>query len=205
VRVDLDPERMEPPGLARRKEVPELTAFVRRSAAVIPMALIGAAMLIALSAAPASASTTYTVERTIHLAAVPLVNLCNTDLVNLQGDQHIVVRTTTRDDGTVIVNSVFNLKNARGQRYWPQPPIPYRGSDLEQDYSYLAPPPYPQTFQIVHWTKLIPQSPAPTMYLVSVWRETINPNAPATVTPEPRIYLVCKEPCDHRNFDDGGR
>jgi hypothetical protein len=197
---------MEPPGLARsKKEGIELTCFVRRIAAVIPVALISAATLVALNAAPTSASTTYTVERTIRLAAVPFTNLCNTDVVNLQGDQHILVRTTARDDGTVIVNSVFNLKDATGQRYWPEPPIPYKGSDLEQDYSYLAPPPYPQTFQIVHWTKLIPQRPAPTMYLISVWRETVDPNAPPVITPEPRVYFVCKEPRDHRNFDREGR
>jgi hypothetical protein len=43
------------------------------------------------------------------------------------------------------------------------------------------------------WTKLVPQGPAPSKYLVLVLRETIT--ADGTVVPVfERAYLVCKQP-----------
>ncbi len=57
-------------------------------------------------------------------------------------------------------------------------------------YSYYAPPPQPSTHRYTHWTKLVPEGNAPTMYLVVVIRETIL----ADGTPVPvaeRAYLKC--------------
>jgi hypothetical protein len=191
------PEWIERPrSCEEKREVADLTHSVRRSAAAIPIAFTAAVMLLALSAAPAFAATSYTVERTIHVPALALVNLCNADLVALQGDEHIRVTTTTRKDGTIIVNSHFSLPNLTGQRYAPPPTVGYTGADYEQDYSYLAPPPHPNTFRIAQWTRLVPQGPAPTMYLVTVFKEVIYPDAPAVVTVD-RAYLVCTQPCSH--------
>ena len=77
----------------------------------------------------------------------------------------------------------------------PPPAIGYKAADVEQSYSRYAPPPSPAySFSDVHWTKLVPQGPAPTMYLVVVVRETILADGSAVTTPD-RTYLVCTEPC----------
>jgi len=165
----------------------------------IAFAILAVTGLLVLGAATASASNSYTVERTIHLPALAVTNLCNQgamkDQVDLQGDEHIRVTTTTRSDGTMIVNSNFNAPNLTGERYFPTPPIAYKGADGHQNFAYYPPPPYPYTLQVVHWTKLVPQYAAPTMWLVTVLRETVAPDAPAIVTVD-RAYLTCSEPCD---------
>ena len=84
-------------------------------------------------------------------------------------------------------------RDLRGTRIAPLPPIGYRGADGENTYSYYAPPPFPSTHRVVHWTTLIPDGKAPRMYLVLVIRETIA--ADGTVIPVfEAAYLVCKQP-----------
>ena len=59
----------------------------------------------------------------------------------------------------------------------------------------MAPPPYPSSRRVVHWTKLTPQSGsgAPTMYLVVVSRQTVNQDG-TVVTLAERAYLACYPP-----------
>jgi hypothetical protein len=134
-----------------------------------------------------------TVTTTINLPALVLDNLCNGDVVNLSGDLRITTTTTPRSGGGFTVRSTADARGLRGERIFPLPAIGYRGDDREDTYSYYAPPPQPSTHSYTHWTKLVPEGKAPTMYLVVVIRETIL----ADGTPVPvaeRAYLKCTEP-----------
>jgi len=136
-----------------------------------------------------------TVETTINLAALPLTNLCNADVVNLSGDLHIRTTTTPRGNGGFTVKSTALAPDLRGERIAPPPSISYRGGDGENTYSYFAPPPYPSSHRVAHWTTLIPEGKAPRMYLVVVIRETIAADGTPIVSVE-RAYLSCKKPKD---------
>ena len=162
--------------------------------------LLFSAVLVALvaqvvdtPAARAKGGKGQTVETTINLPALILTNLCNADTVNLSGDLHIRTTTTPRANGGYTVQSSAIARDLRGQRIAPAPFIGYHGDDGENTFSYYAPPPYPSTHRVVHWTRLIPEANAPTMYLVLVLRETIA--ADGTVVPVfERAYLVCTQP-----------
>jgi len=175
-----------------------LRYFVKRTAAAVPLSILAVFTLLALGAAPASAivsqrgSTTTTV---IHLPALVLDNLCNLDVVNVSGDLTITVTTTPTSDGGYTVRSTASAWHLSGNRVAPTPAIGYKAADVEQSYSRYAPPPSPAySFSDAHWTKLVPQAPAPTMYLVVVLRETILADGTAVTTLD-RTYLVCTEPC----------
>jgi hypothetical protein len=100
------------------------------------------------------------------------------------------------------VRSSAIARDLRGNRIAPLPAIGYHSDDAENAYSYYAPPPYPSTHRVVHWTRLIPEAKAPSMYLVLVLRETIL--ADGTVVPAfERAYLVCRQPrCSNQRVDD---
>src|SRR3712207_6140067 len=70
-----------------------------------------------------------TVETTINLAALPLTNLCNADVVNLSGDLHIRTTTTPRGNGGFTVKSTALAPDLRGERIAPPPSMSYRGGD----------------------------------------------------------------------------
>jgi hypothetical protein len=137
-----------------------------------------------------------TVTITINLPALVLDNLCNADVVNLSGDMTITTTTTPHRNGGYTVRTSAIARDLRGNRIAPPPPIGYKGDDGENAYSYYAPPPQPSTHRVVHWTRLVPQGRAPTMYLVLVIRETIAADGTPLVSLE-RAYLVCKPPRRH--------
>jgi hypothetical protein len=159
-----------------------------------------ALVLLAIGGAPAAASATQrgtTTTFTIHLPALPIDNLCNLDAVVVSGDLNITVTTTPRRDGGYTVRSTAAAWRLSGNRVFPEPQIGYKAADVEQSNTYYAPPPSPawSTYD-VHWTKLVPQGPAPTMYLVIVTRLTVLSDGSTLMTPDPvRTYLVCTEPC----------
>jgi hypothetical protein len=137
-----------------------------------------------------------TVETIINIPALPLTNLCNADIANLSGDARLRVTTTPHRNGGYTVRSSFNARNLRGERIAPPPPIGYHGDNVENTYSYYAPA-GGSSHRVYHWTRLVPEARAPTMYLVVVIRETIL--ADGTVVPvAERAYLVCRQPrCWH--------
>src|SRR5690242_10633827 len=155
---------------------------------------IAGTVLALLTAAPAEATTGgTTVRTTINIPAMVVDNLCNADVVNLSGDLTITTTTTPARNGGYTVRSSAVARDLRGTRIAPLPAIGYRGSDGENAYSYYAPPPFPSTHRVVHWTTLIPDGNAPRMYLVLVIQETIT--ADGTVIPVfDSAYLVCKQP-----------
>jgi hypothetical protein len=158
------------------------------------MLAIAALVMAVMTAAPADAkSKGTTVRTTLNVPAMVLNNLCNLDVVNLSGDLTITTTTTPTRDGGYTVRSSAVARDLRGTRIAPAPPIGYRGGDGENTYSYYAPPPFPSTHRVVHWTTLIPQGNAPRMYLVLVIREVIA--ADGTVVPVfENAYLVCQQP-----------
>jgi hypothetical protein len=158
----------------------------------------GAAALALGTAIPAGASTSApnkgtTVRTTINLPAYVTDNLCNSDVVNLSGDLTITTTTTPAANGAYTVKSSSVANNLKGSRIAPPPMIGYRGSDVEDSYSYVAAPPYPSTHEDVHYTKLVPQGKAPTMYLVVVTRDTTAADG-TTVPVLERTYLACTPP-----------
>jgi hypothetical protein len=175
-----------------------LRYLVKRTVAAVPVSILAVFTLLATGAAPASASGTQrstTTTTVIHVPAMVIDNLCNADVVNVSGDLTIRVTTTPRRDGGFTVLSDASAWDLSGNRVAPLPQIGYTAADVEQSYSRYAPPPSPAySFSDVHWTKLVPQGPAPTMYLVVVLRETIFVDGTAATTLD-RVYLVCKEPC----------
>jgi hypothetical protein len=183
---------------ANRKGGIALSYFVRRTAAAVPLSILAVFMLLALGVAPASAAGTQrgsTTTTVIHVPAMVIDNLCNLDVVNVSGDLTIKVTTTPTRNGGYTVRSTASGWNFTGNRVAPPPPIGYTAADVEQSYTRYAPPPSPAySFSDVHWTKLVPQGPAPTMYLVIVLRETILADGTAVTTLD-RAYLVCAEPC----------
>jgi len=137
------------------------------------------------------------VDVTINIPALPLDNLCNGDVVNLSGDMRIITRTRPTSNGGYTVTSTATAKNLRGTRIVPLPMIAYRGEQTENSYSYYAPPPGTGVSRIAHWTKLVPQGKAPTMWLVVVFRYVIAVDG-ALVPVAERAYLTCVEPRDHK-------
>jgi hypothetical protein len=180
-----------------------LRYLIKRTATAAPVSILAVFTLLALGAAPVSATGTQrgsTTTTVIHLPAMVIDNLCNrVDVVNVSGDLTIRVTTTPTRDGGYTVRSTASAWHLTGNRVFPAPPIGYTAADVEQSYSRYAPPPSPAySFSDVHWTKLVPQGPAPTMFLVIVLRETILADGTAVTTPE-RTYLVCTEPCRQSN------
>jgi hypothetical protein len=155
------------------------------------------------SAASAPSAQPQVVRVTVHLPALVLDNLCNADVVNLSGDLEIVTVTAPYQGGFVVV-SRSAAKNLTGSRIAPPPMIGYKGEDTENSYAYYAPPPYPSTFSVLHWTKLVPEGKAPTMWLVVVTQETVMADG-TTVPVVDRAYLTCTEPKDHRGSTPSSR
>jgi hypothetical protein len=177
------------PGAARR---------LTRLAVRLVMTLVSALLMTGSTHAVAGTLTDgQRVDVTINIAALPLDNLCNGDVVNLSGDMRIVTVTRPTKNGGYTVTSTATARNLRGNRIAPLPAIPYTGDQTENSFSYYAPPPYPSTSRIAHWTRLVPQGKAPTMWLVVVLRYTIA--ADGTLVPvAERAYLTCSQPRDHR-------
>jgi hypothetical protein len=169
--------------------------------AIVPRLALGAALAVGVAgaaagtagAAPAPApkakgtTTTYT----LHVAALPVTNLCNADAVILNGDLQIRETTTPARNGGYTVQSTTNGRDLTGSGL--PSGLDYQGQDVEQSNAYYAPPPYPSTFTDAHYTKLVPQGNAPTEYLVVVLRETVL--ADGTVVPTINgTYLYCSQP-----------
>jgi hypothetical protein len=162
----------------------------------IPLAVVAAGLSIPTRAKADGATTArkgQTTDVTLHLPALILDNLCNADVVDLHGDLRIITTTKPTSNGGYTVRSTAIARGLQGNRIAPPPLIGYHGDDGENTYSYYAPPPYPSTHRVVHWTKLVPEGNAPSMYLVLVIRETIAQDG--TVVPVfERAFLVCRQP-----------
>jgi hypothetical protein len=167
------------------------------------IAAFASTSFVALMLVSPGAASAETVEYTYHDPAFLAVNQCNGDSVNLSGDFRIRMTTTPRKNGVTVNTSVTGL-NLRGETLvsTDDPLLPqrrYRGDDATNNYSYEALPPYPSTYSVTHWQRLIPEGNYPTMYLVTVFRETVLASgAPAIPTLE-AAYVTCVKPkCSSR-------
>jgi hypothetical protein len=153
-----------------------------------------------LVAGSATAGTTsgggQRVDVTINIPAMGFDNLCNGDVVTLSGDMRIVTVTKPATNGGYTVTSTAAAYNLTGNRAAPLPMIGYYGDDVQSSYTYYAPPPYPSTNRIAHWTKLVPRGKAPTMWLVVIMRNTVAVDGSVVPVAE-RVYLSCSQPKSH--------
>ena len=173
----------------------------RRSALVVAslaVAVLGGLVTESSASATTATSTgkTQVVQETIDVPALVVDNLCNADVVNLHGRETITTATTPTSNGGFRVVSTVQARNLTGQRIAPLPSYGYKGDDIQNTYSYVAPPPYPTTVSLTHWTKLVPQAKAPAMWLVIVFREVITADGTAIPTVD-RAYLTCTQPTSH--------
>jgi hypothetical protein len=95
------------------------------------------------------------------------------------------------------VTSTATANNLTGERIAPPPAIAYSGDDKESTYTYYAPPPFPGTSRVAHWTKLVPAGNAPTMWLVVIVRYTIAADGTAIPVAD-QAYLSCSQPKTHK-------
>jgi len=180
----------------------ERRSAVRPRLVLLVLSLVAALFLTGASQSAARAGTssgsgkTQTVRATIDVAALVVENLCNADTVNLHGQETITTQTTPTSNGGFRIVSSMRANNLTGERIAPPPTYGYVGSDDTDSYSYFAPPPYPATYSELHWTKLVPQTNAPAMWLVVVTREVITADGTAIPTVE-RAYLSCSQPSSH--------
>ena len=173
--------------------------FSLRTRVVLVLSVAAALLLAGLgqSAARAGASSTsgktQVVRVTQNVAAMVIENLCNADTVNLHGQLTLTTATTPTSNGGFQIVSSVRANNLTGERIAPLPAYGYIGSDNQDSYSYIAPPPYPTTYSEKHWTKLVPQVNAPAMWLVVVTREVITADGTAIPAVE-RAYFTCSQP-----------
>jgi hypothetical protein len=173
--------------------------FMRRGLLVVAslaVALVGG--LMAQSSASATTATTtgktQVVRVTLNVPALVVNNLCNTDTVNLHGQETITTATTQVSSDSYRVVSSVQANNLTGQRIAPPPAYGYKGDDTQNTYTYQQPS--GSTVSLLHWTKLNPQYNAPAMWLVLVTRETITADG-TTIPSVDRAYLTCTEPPSH--------
>jgi hypothetical protein len=173
-----------------------IRALIVVLAAGIPLAVVAAGLSLptrASASGTTAAGKGTTTDITINIPAMVVDNLCNADVVNLSGDLRIITTTKPTGNGGYTVRSTAIARGLRGNRIAPPPPIGYHGDDGENTFTYFAPPPYPSTSRVVHWTRLVPEAPAPSMYLVLVIRETILADGSMVPVFE-RAFLVCRQP-----------
>jgi hypothetical protein len=145
-------------------------------------------------AGPVSATTSggQTVKTTIHLPAYGMDNLCNgAEPVILSGDLNITTRSTPDRRGGYTAQSSAVAHNLKGQGLLSM--LRYEGDDVEDSNAHYAPPPYPSSFSDAHYQRLVPEGPAPSMWLVVVLRETTAADGTTMPTLD-RMYLTCHGP-----------
>jgi hypothetical protein len=177
---------------------PSLHARVLLAVSAIGALVLGlASQSSARAVTSPTAGKTQVVQITIDVPALVVENLCNADTVNLHGQETITTSTTPTSNGGYRVVSSLQAHNLTGQRIAPLPAYGYKGDNVEDTYTYDAPPPNPvTTVSLLHWTKLVPQANAPNMWLVTVFRETITADGTAVPSVD-RAYLTCTQPKSH--------
>jgi hypothetical protein len=174
-----------------------LSSIRRRLALASPVALITVLALLSMGAAPVQASGGTTVHEQFPLSNYVLTNLCNAQVVSMQGEMYITTTTTPTSDGGFTVRAVSSAPNLTGATVPPQQYVAYSGQDVESSHSYYAPPPNPaSTIYDAHWTKLVPHANMPSMYLVVVYRIVVTSDGTALPTVN-GVYLVCR-PSDYQ-------
>jgi hypothetical protein len=179
---------------------------LRRSVlVVVALAVVVLGGFVTQSSASATTSgtgRTQVVRATLDVPALVVENKCNLDTVNLHGQETITTSTTALSNGGYRVVSSLRANNLTGERIAPLPAYGYKGDDIENTNTYDAPPPNPTTsVTLLHWTRLVPQVNAPSMWLVIEFREVIAADGTAVPTVD-RAYLSCTQPSSHDCHQD---
>jgi hypothetical protein len=177
-----------------------LSSIRRRLALASPLAVITVLCLLALPAAPVQATGGgQTVKEQFPLSNYVLTNLCNAQVVSMQGEMYITTTTTPTSNGGFNVQAVSKAPNLTGATVPPQSYVAYSGYDVESSHAYYAPPPNPaSTIYDAHWTRLVPHANQPSMYLVVVYRIVVTADGTALPTVN-GVYLVCR-PSDYQKM-----
>jgi hypothetical protein len=140
--------------------------------------------LLAASAARAEGVT----NTTIHVPASVQTDPCfPTDVVNLSGDIHIVITTTTAASGSYRVNNHLNSQLSgtsitTGTRYV---------NSENQDDEWYARPPFPTVHTHTYDFLLLSQSSTPNYVLHMTMHETLTANGVPTATVD-RFSMDCQ-------------
>ncbi|HZG96111.1 MAG TPA: hypothetical protein VEZ46_15520 [Mycobacteriales bacterium] len=156
------------------------TTLVTAGGAMVLGTLIGA------GAQPAGAANT--VNATFRVPAKPVTNPCApTDVVNLSGDIHVVMTSTSSKAGGYTVTSHLNshlsgLSITTGTRYV---------SDETQEQTWHGEPPYPVIHKQTHTWTIVSQSGTDDYLLHMTMHQTVSPGGVPTATAD-NFRLECK-------------
>jgi hypothetical protein len=161
---------------------------------------LAAAVAVLAVVGPAQARA-QTVRTQIHIPLTVLTNLCaDAEPVALSGDEYITTKTKPTRNGGYTVSASIVAPNLRGTGLVSN--VPYRGVDGQRTFSYFAPPPFPATYDVTLYTVLKPQYKLPSMYLVTVIRQTIAFDG-TPITTFRSVSLTCKQPtCSARRSSE---
>jgi hypothetical protein len=154
----------------------ETAAPWRRFGRVVALLIAVPLAFLAFGVTPAQATTT---NVTIHVPASVQTNPCfPADVVNLSGDIHIVITTTSARNGSMRVNNHLNselmgVSITTGTKYV---------NSEDQDDEWFARPPFPVVHTHTYDFLLLSQSHTPNYVLHMTMHETVNANGVATVT-----------------------
>jgi hypothetical protein len=152
----------------------------RRGVGLLALLLALPLLVLGLTSAPASAANVVNVV--VHVPADVVTNTCSPgDVVNLHGNIHIVISTTTDGSGGYHVIDTLNSQ-LRGETVAPiQPVVRYVSAESQNDSWYTGtvfPAVHTQTYD---WT-LVSQSGTPNYVLHMTMHETVTANGVPTAT-----------------------
>jgi hypothetical protein len=149
----------------------------RRFGRVVALLVAVPLAVLTFGATPAQASNVVNV--TFHVPASVQTNPCfPADVVNLSGDIHVVITTTSAGNGGYRVNNHLNSElNGKsittGTKYV---------NSEDQDEEWYARPPFPAVHTHTYDFLLLSQSDTPNYVLHMTMHETVNANGVPTAT-----------------------
>ena len=158
----------------------------RRLARVVALFIAVPLAFLAFGVTPAQASNVVNV--TIHVPAHVEINPCfPADVVNLNGDIHIVITSTSAGNGSYRVNNHLNsqLKGTSittGTKYV---------NSENKDDEWYARPPFPAVHTQTYDFRFLSQSDTPNYVLRMTMHETVNANGVPTATVD-KFSMDCK-------------
>jgi hypothetical protein len=165
---------------AHRKGHPRPIAWIVGLLLAVPLAVLGIGIH--------SAAAANVVNVTIHVPAQEEINPCfPTDVVNLNGDIHIVITTTADSAGGYRVNNHLNSQLSGASI---TTGTKYVNSENKEDEWY-ARPPYPAIHTQTYDFLLVSQSNTPNYVLHMTMHETVNAQGVPTATVD-RFSMDCQ-------------
>ena len=163
-----------------RKGHPRPIAWIVGLLLAVPLAVLGIGIQ--------SAAAANVVNTTIHVPASVQTNPCYPmDVVNLSGDIHVVITTTTDSAGGYRVNNHLNSQLSGASI---TTGTKYVNSENKEDEWY-ARPPFPAIHTHTYDFLLVSQANTPNYMLHMTMHETVNAQAVPTATVD-RVSMDCQ-------------